>query len=114
MGMPYKKELYRYQYNLAAPESEFYPSFIQAMANRMAFSFHKYGAVADFDGDTVASAQLRIGMYSKTGNTEWLVDAANFLMMEFMRHPEAFQSTDSDQSPGRIRADGSIDTNPNL
>lgn len=94
---------------LVAPLSEFSSEFAQAMANRMAVSFHKYGPAADAgDVDCLYSANLRIAKYLDTGNTEWLVDAANFLMMEFMRHPGAFRATDSDESPGRARIDGTV------
>jgi len=46
----------------------------------------------------------RMRKYAETGNTEWLIDAANFAMIEFMhpRHPHAhFTGTDDDASPGR-------------
>jgi hypothetical protein len=94
---------------LAAPLSEFSPEFVQAMANRMAVSYHKYGLVAESDSNNIASANLRVQEYQRTGNTEMLVDAANFLMMEYMkRGPEAFRATDSDESPGRVRLDGTV------
>jgi len=115
--MPHKKELYRYQYNLAAHESEFAPDFIQKMANRMAVSEHKYGPVADSYAtvDHVKSLQQRLDLYLETGNSEWLVDVANEAMIEYMRvGPDAFKATDSDESPGRTRIDGSIDSDPNL
>lgn len=66
----------------------------------------------------------RLRKYAETGNTEFLVDAANFAMIEFMlpSHPNAFfEGTDDDQSPGRRSNKGTIDkrnnteigTNPN-
>lgn len=104
------KELNTYTVRLAAPESEFSQKFVQGMANRMAVSFHKYGYAADATTiDCLASLEQRIEKYRATGNTEWLMDAANFAMMEFERHPEAFVATDSDQSPGRVRVNGSVD-----
>lgn len=42
-------------------------------------------------------------MYIKTHNTDWLVDIANFAMLEFMFpafSDAKYQPTDSDQSPG--------------
>lgn len=94
---------------LGAPASEFSEDFVDKARRRMAVSFHKYGAVADGIGRgkvlAMESAQLRIEKYQDDGNTEWLVDAANFLMMEFMypQHPEAhYRATDSDESPGRV------------
>lgn len=80
--------------------------FHQYMVNRMAFSFHKYGPCRDkypVGADAIASLKKRIDRYLETGNTEWLIDAANFCMIEFVypSHPKAhFRSTDSDESPG--------------
>ena len=94
------------------PASEFDEHFVRCMKNRMTVSFHKYGAVKDaypHKVDAMESAKVRIERYHETGNTEWLVDAANFLMIEFMlpRHKDAhFEGTDSHASPGRINADG--------
>lgn len=101
---------------LAAPAAEFSPQFVQAMANRMAVSYHKYGAVADAHAtcDHVASLEGRLAKYAETGNTEWLVDVANFAMMEYMKNPDEFRATDSDESPGRVRTDGGIDAERNL
>ena len=94
--------------------SEFSFPFVQGMANRMAVSFHKYGAVADaypHRMDAVASIAQRVAKYQETGNTEWLMDVANYAMIEYLhpRHPDAhFSATDSDASPGRIDQDGGV------
>lgn len=90
-------------------ESEYDMDFLQGMVNRVAVSYHKYGAVADATTvNMLSSAQQRVETYMATGNTEYLIDAANFLMFEFMRHPEAFSPTDSDGSPGRMTVDGAV------
>lgn len=89
------------------PSSEFSEEFVQGMLNRMAVSYAKYGAVADAYPsrvDAIASLKARLDRYDRDGNTEWLMDVANFAMIEFMRprHPEAhFRATDSRESPGR-------------
>ena len=103
------------QYKIAAPLTEFAPEFIQAMANRMAVSYHKYGSVTDAETvDCLGSCQMFLDLYEEDGNTERLVDAANYLMMEFMRHGAvAFRATDSDESPGRMRLDGVVDAERN-
>lgn len=94
------------------PASEVSEDFLQKMANRMAISFYKYGLASEaypHKVDAIACLKERLAKYEETGNKEWLVDAANFAMLEFMlpRHPEAhFRSTDSDESPGRVRLDG--------
>jgi hypothetical protein len=94
------------------PPTEFSDEFVEYMRNRMVVSFHKYGPVADAYPHKVSaldSLQKRLAKYLETGNTEWLVDAANFCMIEFMRPsvPGAeFRATDSDASPGRVAAGG--------
>jgi hypothetical protein len=98
----------------SAPETEYDVTFLQGMIDRMAVSFHKYGAVADGYPDRVdamASLKMRLDSYTETGNTEFLMDVANFAMIEFMRprHPEAhFRPTDSDESPGRMTTSGNL------
>lgn len=89
------------------PVSEVSQPFLQGMADRMGVSFFKYGAVAEAYPsrvDAIASLRKRLEKYEQTGNTEWLMDVANFAMIEFMhpKHPDAhFQATDSQASPGR-------------
>lgn len=108
-------------------KTEVSEEFIQGMKDRMAMSFYKYGPVAEgFPAkvDAVASLMDRLRLYAEDGNTESLMDVANFAMIEFMhpRHPKAhFVGTDSDQSPGRValrtgvrehRSNAEIGTNP--
>lgn len=94
------------------PKSEYSQQFLQGMVNRMAVSFFKYGAVREaypHKVDALASMEQRLKKYKETGNTEFLLDASNFLMIEFMHpgHPEAhFNATDSDASPGRTTVEG--------
>ena len=91
----------------AIPASELSAEFLQGMADRMGVSYCKYGAVAEaypHRVDAIASLRARLERYETTGNTEWLMDVANFAMIEFMhpRHPRAhFKATDSKESPGR-------------
>jgi hypothetical protein len=94
------------------PDSEFSQSFVQGMADRMAVSYSKYGAVAEAypaKVDAIASLKMRLAFYMETGNTEYLMDVGNFAMIEFMhpRHPEAhYRPTDSAESPGRVWTSG--------
>jgi hypothetical protein len=89
------------------PPSEYSEQFINGMLTRMAVSFSKYGVVKDaypHKVNALESLHKRLDKYLTDGNTEWLMDAANFLMIEFMypSHPNAhFKSTDSNESPGR-------------
>lgn len=111
-----------------APQTEFSEQFLIGMRNRMAVSFYKYGPVAEaypHRVDAVGSLMERLRKYADDGNTEWLMDVANFAMIEFMlpRHPHAhFEGTDDDASPGRRalqtgkldkRDNSEIGTNPN-
>lgn len=99
-------------YTDGTPSSEFSKKFIQGMVNRMGVSFHKYGYIKDGfpeKADAVASLEQRLERYKQDGNTEWLMDVANFAMIEFMHpsHPEAhYDPQDSDTSPGRIGING--------
>jgi hypothetical protein len=87
-------------------------TFIEGMKKRMYVSYYKYGPLRNafpHKVDALESLRLWLDEYSKTGNTEYLIDAANFCMIEFMfpRLPGAyFKPTDSDGSPGRILIDG--------
>lgn len=94
--------------------TEFSEQFVQYMKNRMVASHFKYGSVkgaAKKGIDFLKDVERRVSLYKSTGNTEWLVDAANNLMMEFM-FPSVenahFQATDSAASPGRTMKDGSM------
>ena len=84
------------------------------MANWVAVSYHKYGAVADaypHRMDAGASVRQRLDRYIETGNTEWLIDVANYARIEYMRpnHPRAhFMASDSEASPGRLDHSGGI------
>ena len=100
--------------------TEFSESFVQGMRDRMVVSFYKYGAVADgfpHKVNAITSLTDRLRKYAETGNTEFLIDAANFAMIEFMlpAHPNAFfEPTDSDQSPGRrAKRKGTVDHRDN-
>lgn len=91
--------------------TEFSDEFVKGMQDRMVISYFKYGPVADAYPHKISaleSLQKRIDKYIDTGNTEFLMDAANFAMIEFMypSHPNAhFRSTDSAESPGRAAYD---------
>lgn len=86
--------------------------FMRGMAARMAMSFEKYGDLREAYPnklDALASMQLRIDKYQLTGNTEYLMDAANFCMIEYMRPRHAlahFKAEDSAESPGRVSLAG--------
>jgi len=79
--------------------------FIQKMKNRIMTSNSKYGDlkktksnVLTNSRDELKNAEYRISLYKKTGNAEYLVDAANFLMFEFKEMIGDFIATDNDKN----------------
>lgn len=88
--------------------SEYSEQFDKERKYRVEISYHKYGpARANFAGgrvDAIKTAELCLDAFKKDGNTEHLVDAANYLMFRFMYpYPgESFQPTDSSGSVGTI------------
>lgn len=87
--------------------AEYSDKFDELRQNRVAISFHKYGTAKDNFGmklvNALESHDLCIKKYLETGNTEYLCDAANYLMFEFMYPQQAgafFKATDSSESAG--------------
>ena len=96
------------QLNGGEPSSQYSTAFLQGMVNRMLTSYHKYGHIkdaVDIKMDMVKNLEKRLELYKETGNTEWLMDVANYAMIEYMhpQHPDAhFRATSADESPGRF------------
>lgn len=96
-----------------APETQLSYDFVQGMANRVSVSYHKYGSweASAKTVDFMACITQRLDKYRETANTEFLIDAANFCMGEFM-FPSVegahFTATDSSGSPGITLQDGSV------
>lgn len=89
--------------------SEYSQEFDQLRKNRVVQSFFKYGPVKEnySNGliEAMASAKRCIEKFEATGNTEYLCDAANYLMFEFMypQHPKVhFRATSSEESAGIV------------
>lgn len=86
---------------------EYSDKFDELRQNRVEVSMHKYGSAQDNFGmklvNALESHDLCIKKYLETGNTEYLCDAANYLMFEFM-YPQQkgafFKATGSDESAG--------------
>lgn len=104
----------------AAMKTQYSDEFLRGMVARMEMSFLKYGDIRDAYPSrfsALESLRQRIDKYQQTGNTEFLIDAANFAMIEFMLPslPGAFFApTDSDQSPGRIDRSGNASDRANV
>ena len=85
---------------------DFSAEFIRKMENAIEMSHYKYGWASDTYPELAQAYKCieeRLEMYRKTHNTEYLVDVANFAMLEYM-HPSfldaAYSPTDSDKSCG--------------
>src|SRR3990167_8556589 len=95
-------------------DPQFSVQFLQGMLDRMAVSYFKYGPVTSesLEGrDTHATLELRWQRYLHDGNREWLMDVANFAMIEFMvpQHPlEHYKDTEGEESPGVVLKGGKI------
>lgn len=87
---------------------EYSVKFDKERQYRIENSFYKYGPARDNFAsgrvDALKTAELCIDAFKKDGNTEHLVDAANYLMFRFMYpYPgEYFKPTDSDGSVGTV------------
>ena len=80
---PTLDEIYRKQWS---------SEFEDAMRNRMAMGYFRYGWLADQIGnakfDNIASIKQRLSLYQENRNREHLVDVANLCLVEFATHPE--------------------------
>ena len=90
-------------------KEEYSEEFDKLRKNRVEVSYYKYGPAKDNFGsdlhlvDAIKSHNACLEKYKKTGNTEYLLDAANYIMFEYMypQHPNAhFRATGSDESAG--------------
>ena len=86
---------------------EYSDEFDRLRKNRVEMSFYKYGPAAQNFGqgyvNALGSMKKCMDKYQETGNKEYLCDAANYLMFEFMfpTHKKAhFRATDSKESAG--------------
>lgn len=90
-------------------EKEYSKKFDELRLNRVKTSYFKYGSAAENFGkryvDALKSMEKCINKYKETGNTEYLLDAGNYIMFEFMypQHDKAyFKATDSKESAGIV------------
>lgn len=74
----------------------------------MVVSYHKYGSAQKNFGegrvDAIGSLELCLDKFKRTGNTEYLLDVANYAMFRYM-YPmpnEYFKATDSKDSAGTV------------
>jgi len=105
------------------PETETSPKFLQGMASAMGVSFFKYGAVNDAYPSKVNALEsllVRLNLYRiggvvkgkkiEPGNRDYLIDIANFAMIEFMAPSrQQYSANDDKDSPGREFHQGTSD-----
>lgn len=75
-------------------------NFVQMMANRLMVGFYRYGPV-NKKQNYLRRIKSAVKRYESTGNTEFLIDAANYCWLEFEApsHPRAhFECSDSNGS----------------
>ena len=87
------------------PKTQWSKFFLQGMINRMAFGFFRYGDVTKSHEDWIKRLKNSINHYHKTGNTEFMLDAANYCMCEFQfpTHSKAhFTCSDSQGTRKKI------------
>lgn len=111
----------QYKWPMTVPADHKNDAFIQGMLDRMAQGFWTYGhmqrrhdrpdniknmltRLVKYAGmNRVWDALKEVPQFPGDGNTEWLMDEANFSMMEFSvpSHPEAhYRATTDTESPG--------------
>lgn len=108
-----KQAICDYMSAAGVPLTEFDPAFVVRMVQAMMVSYHKYGRVADaypLKFDASSDVRTRMGRYREGGNKHYLVDAANFAMIEAM-HPApernaTWGGNSAADSPGRTTASG--------
>lgn len=88
---------------------EYSEEFDNLRRNRVEMSFYKYGPARRNFGtgnvQAIPTMELCVKKYHETGNREYLLDAANYLMFEYMfpQHPKAhFRATSSEESAGIV------------
>ena len=87
---------------------EYSEQFDKLRKNRVEMSFYKYGPARKNFGegrvDAVKTLELCLEAFKKDGNTEHMVDIANYAMFRYM-YPlpgECFTPTDSSGSVGTV------------
>lgn len=90
-------------------KKEYSDKFDELRKNRVEMSFYKYGPASINFGrgyvNAIETMEKCVEKYKETGNTEYLLDAANYLMFEYMypKHEKAhFRATGSSESAGIV------------
>ena len=85
---------------------EYCEEFDERRKKAMVCSYYKYGPIKEnFQKglvDAIGSLKKNLKKFEETGNTEYLVDVANYAMLRYMypKEGEGYKPTDSLQSAG--------------
>ena len=84
-------------------QTEWSSAFEQCMRNRLIMGSFRYGRFCSRDKwtyDMLAGMEKKLAAYRESGNTENLVDIANYALLEFHHpsHPEAHFHAEDDHS----------------
>lgn len=93
------------------------PRFHERMGAAMKCSHFKYGPLRNaypHKVDAIAELKERLRLYERTQNADYLVDVANFAMIEFaLPAREGYHDTPTDGGEGRKWVDGKRSENRN-
>lgn len=87
-------------------DKEYSKRFDELRQSAIVVSYHKYGPSKDnFKKgmvDAIGSLKKNLKKFEETGNTEYLIDVANYAMFRFMypQGNESYRPTDSNGSAG--------------
>ena len=87
-------------------KTEYSKDFDEKRKQAVVVSYYKYGKVKDNFGlenvDAIGSLEKCLKKFKETGNTEYLIDVANYAMFRYMypKKGEYFKHTDSNESAG--------------
>lgn len=92
--------------NTVILNKEYCWEFDEKRKNAIIMSYYKYGpSKENFKKgmvDAIGSLKKNLKKFEETGNTEYLIDVANYAMFRYMypQGNESYRPTDSDQSAG--------------
>lgn len=87
-------------------DKEYSVEFDEKRKNAILVSYHKYGpSKENFKKgmvDAIGSLKKNLKKFEETGNTEYLIDVANYAMFRYMypQGNESYRPTDSNESAG--------------
>jgi hypothetical protein len=102
-GLPELEELPVHRFTVEQADEETwspFPDLIEMMRRRILMGIYRHGSYQDPNQpkyDRVSSALARLKLYQEMGNGEYLLDAANLCLIEFVKrtHPKFhFTATD--------------------